>query len=107
VLQLRRLLILAIRESRNHLGSALGERNSLEGSLLASSFNSFLGAVDVEFDVLVEGGVELDLDCDVGGSAGGEVYGGEVFGDGDLGAGRHVGWLFCGLWVVSSGGGGE
>jgi hypothetical protein len=75
--------------------------------LFAGSLDDLFGAVDVELDVLVEGGIGLDLDGDVGGSAGGEVDGGDVFGDGDLGAGRHVGRLFCGLWVVSSGGGGE
>jgi hypothetical protein len=39
--------------------------------LFAGSFDDLFGTIDVELDVLVEGGVGLDLDGDVGGSAGG------------------------------------
>lgn len=104
MLQLRRLLVLAVGESGDELGSAFGHGNRLEGLLFAGALDGLLGTVDVQFDVLVEGGVGLDFDGDVGGPALGEVDGGDVFGDGDFGGGGHVGRCLGGgfgcWWVL-------
>lgn len=105
MLQLRRLLVAAVSESRDQLGSAFWHRDGLERSLLAGALDGLLGAVDVELDVLVEGGVGLDFMGDVGGSALGEVDGGDVLVDGDGGHdGREVAGLVVWERTVLAGG---